>query len=92
MEFPSNKANPLLKNSAYVLSFLLLFIFIKKNNPGAELISAENVKINPTLVAISWLTVVLTDSVKNTYSLIPIPPKEKMDKTDEIKKMYKKVK
>ena len=54
--------------------------------------SAENVKINPTLVAISWPTGVLIASVKNTYSLIPIPPKEKIDKTDEIKKMYKKVK
>ena len=74
------------------MSFFLLFIFIRKNNPGTELISAENVKINPTLVAISGLTVVLTASVKNTYSLIPIPPKEKTDKTDEIKKMYKKVK
>ena len=54
--------------------------------------SAENVKINPTLVAISGPTVVFEASVKNTYSLIPIPPKEKIDKTDEIKKMYKKVK
>ena len=75
-----------------MLSFFLLFIFIKKNSPGKEDISAENVKINPTLVAISGLTVVFTDNVKNTYSLIPIPPKEKIDKTDEIKKMYKKVK
>ena len=54
--------------------------------------SAENVKINPTLVAISGLTAVFEASEKNTYSLIPIPPKEKIDKTDEIKKMYKKVK
>ena len=54
--------------------------------------SAENVKINPALVAISGLTAVLEANVKNTYSLIPIPPKEKIDKTDEIKKMYKKVK
>ena len=54
--------------------------------------SAENVKINPTLVAISGLMTVFEASVKNTYSLIPIPPKEKIDKTDEIKKMYKKVK
>tara|TARA_Y200000002_G_scaffold166338_1_gene137212 strand:+ start:1054 stop:1281 length:228 start_codon:yes stop_codon:yes gene_type:complete len=75
-----------------VLSFFLLFIFIKKNNPGTELTRAENVKINPTLVAISGLTVVFAASVKNTYSLIPIPPKEKIDKTDEIKKIYKKVK
>ena len=75
-----------------MLSFFLLFIFIKKNSPGIEDISAENVKINPTLVAISGLTAVFEASVKNTYSLIPIPPKEKIDKTDEIKKMYKKVK
>lgn len=75
-----------------MLSFFLLFIFIKKNSPGTEDISAENVKINPTLVAISGLTAVFEASVKNTYSLIPIPPKEKIDKTDEIKKMYKKVK
>ena len=75
-----------------MLSFFLLFIFIKKNNPGTEDRSAENVKINPTLVAISGLTAVLEANVKNTYSLIPIPPKEKIDKTDEIKKMYKKVK
>ena len=75
-----------------MLSFFLLFIFIKKNSPGKEDISAENVKINPTLVAISGLTLVFAASVKNTYSLIPIPPKEKIDKTDEIKKMYKKVK
>ena len=75
-----------------MLSFFLLFIFIKKNSPGKEDISAENVKINPTLVAISGLTLVFAASVKNTYSLIPIPPKEKTDKTDEIKKMYKKVK
>ena len=75
-----------------MLSFFLLFIFIKKNNPGTEDISAENVKINPTLVAISGLTAVFEARVKNTYSLIPIPPKEKIDKTDEIKKMYKKVK
>ena len=54
--------------------------------------SAENVKINPTLVAISGPTAVFEASVKNTYSLIPIPPKEKIDKTDEIKKMYKNVK
>ena len=74
-----------------MLSFFLLFIFIKKNSPGTEDISAENVKINPTLVAISGLTAVFEASVKNTYSLIPIPPKEKIDKTDEIKKMYKKV-
>ncbi len=72
-----------------MLSFFLLFIFIKKNSPGTEDISAENVKINPTLVAISGLTAVFEASVKNTYSLIPIPPKEKIDKTDEIKKMYK---
>ena len=75
-----------------MLSFFLLFIFIKKNSPGTEDISAENVKINPTLVAISGLTAVFEASVKNTYSLIPIPPKEKIDKTDEIKKIYKKVK
>ena len=75
-----------------MLSFFLLFIFIKKNSPGTEDISAENVKINPTLVAISGPTVVFEASVKNTYSLIPIPPKEKIDKTDEIKKMYKKIK
>ena len=75
-----------------MLSFFLLFIFIKKNSPGTEDISAENVKINQTLVAISGLTAVFEASVKNTYSLIPIPPKEKIDKTDEIKKMYKKVK
>ena len=75
-----------------MLSFFLLFIFIKKNSPGTEDISAENVKINPTLVAISGLTAVFEASVKNTYSLIPIPPKEKIDNTDEIKKMYKKVK
>ena len=75
-----------------MLRFFLLFIFIKKNSPGIEDISAENVKINPTLVAISGLTAVFEASVKNTYSLIPIPPKEKIDKTDEIKKMYKKVK
>ena len=75
-----------------MLSFFLLFVFIKKNSPGIEDISAENVKINPTLVAISGLTAVFEASVKNTYSLIPIPPKEKIDKTDEIKKMYKKVK
>ena len=75
-----------------MLSFFLLFIFIKKNSPGTEDIIAENVKINPTLVAISGLTAVFEASVKNTYSLIPIPPKEKIDKTDEIKKMYKKVK
>ena len=75
-----------------MLSFFLLFIFIKKNNPGIEDISAENVKINPTLVAISGPMAVFEASVKNTYSLIPIPPKEKIDNTDEIKKMYKKVK
>ena len=75
-----------------MLSFFLLFIFIKKNSPGKEDISAENVKINPALVAMSGLTAVLEANVKNTYSLIPIPPKEKIDKTDEIKKMYKKVK
>ena len=70
-----------------MLSFFLLFIFIKKNNPGTELTSAENVKINPTLVAMSGFTVVFPASIKNTYSLIPIPPKEKIDKTDEIKKI-----
>ena len=70
-----------------MLSFFLLFIFIKKYSPGTEDISAENVKINPTLVAISGLTLVFAASVKNTYSLIPIPPKEKIDKTDEIKKI-----
>ena len=75
-----------------MLSFFLLFIFIKKYSPGTEDISAENVKINPTLVAISGLTAVFESSVKNTYSLIPIPPKEKIDNTDEIKNMYKKVK
>ena len=75
-----------------MLSFFLLFIFIKKNSPGTEDISAENVKINPSLVAISGLTAVFEASVKNTYSLIPIPPKEKIDKTDEIKKIYMKVK
>ena len=75
-----------------MLSFFLLFILIKKNSPGIEEMSAENVKINPTLVAISGPRAVFEASVKNTYSLIPIPPKEKIDKTDEIKKMYKKVK
>ena len=70
-----------------MLSFFFLFIFIKKYSPGKEDISAENVKINPTLVAISGLTVVFAARVKNTYSLIPIPPKEKIDKTDEIKKI-----
>ena len=75
-----------------MLSFFLLFILIKKNSPGIEEMSAENVKINPTLVAISGPTAVFEASVKNIYSLIPIPPKEKIDKTDEIKKMYKKVK
>ena len=33
-----------------MLSFFLLFIFIKKNSPGTEDISAENVKINPSLI------------------------------------------
>ena len=75
-----------------MLSFFLLFIFIKKYSPGIEDISAENVKINPTLVAISGPTAVFEASVKNTYSLIPIPPKEKIDNTDEIKNVYKKVK
>ena len=70
-----------------MLSFFFLSIFIKKYSPGTEDISADNVKINPTLVAISGLTVVFAARVKNTYSLIPIPPKEKIDKTDEIKKI-----
>ena len=60
-----------------------MFIFlIKYFKPGKEDIAAQNVKSSPILAANSGLKFRIDADDKNTYSLIPTPPKEKTEKME----------
>ena len=55
--------------------------------PGNDEIAAEIVKSNPILAESSGLKFKIDADDKNMYSLIPIPPKEKTEKIDDIIKI-----
>ena len=56
---------------------------IKCFKPGNEDIAAQNVKSSPILAANSGLNFRIDADDKNTYSLIPTPPKEKTEKIED---------
>ena len=65
------------------LSYPLVF-FIIKYKPGRDEIAAEIVNNKPILKDSSSETVNIDAALKKTNSLIPIPPKEKIERIDDI--------